>query len=91
MVSEDVRELIGRKRTVEILELLNSRGTLNYSEIESSVNSSSDTISDALSLLSQHDLVKRTERGPHDVRYELTNSGKELVAKVSEIEDLLEE
>jgi len=89
MVSEDVRELIGRKRTMEVLELLISRGGMNYSEIEGRVNSSSDTISEALKLLCQYELAERTEESPRNVRYRPTETGREFVKAVESIEDVI--
>jgi len=89
MVSEDVRELIGRKRTMEVLELLISRGGMNYSEIEGQVNSSSDTISEALKLLCQYELAERTEESPRNVRYRPTETGREFVKAVESIEDVI--
>jgi len=89
MVSEDVRDLIGRKRTMEVLELLVSSGEMNYSEIENIVNSSSDTISETLKLLCQYNLVERIEQSPRNVRYRPTETGREFIEAVESIEDVL--
>ncbi len=91
MVSEDVRELIGRKRTMEVLELLISGGEMNYSEIEGQVNSSSDTVSEALKLLCQYNLTKRVEQSPRNVRYRPTETGREFAEAVNSIENILED
>jgi len=91
MVSEDVRELIGRKRTMEVLELLISGGEMNYSEIEDQVNSSSDTVSEALKLLCQYNLTKRVEQSPRNVRYRPTETGREFAEAVNSIENILED
>jgi len=89
MVSEDVRDLIGRKRTMEVLELLVSSGGMNYSEIEDAVNSSSDTISEALKLLCQYGLVERIEQSSRNVRYRPTATGREFTEAVESIENIL--
>lgn len=91
MVSEDVRELIGRKRTIEILELLIASDNLNYSEIENEVASSSDTITDALELLCEHELAERVEQGPKNVKYNATETGREFHRAIEAIEDVLRE
>ena len=91
MVSEDVRELIGRKRTVEILELLIASDSLNYSEIEDEIASSSDTITDTLELLCEHELAERVEKGPKNVKYNATESGREFIRAIEAIEDILRE
>ncbi len=91
MVSEEVREVIGRKRTMEILELLVSGGKMNYSEIEKTVNSSSDTISEALKLLCEHGLIRRVEQSPRNVQYEPTERGREFLTVVESIDKILNE
>ena len=91
MVSDDVRELIGRKRTIEILELLIASDKLNYSEIENEVASSSDTITDALELLCEHELVKRVEEGPKNVKYSATETGEKFFRATKAIEEVLRE
>jgi DNA-binding HxlR family transcriptional regulator len=91
MVSDDVRELIGRKRTIEILELLIASDRLNYSEIESEIASSSDTITDALDLLCEHELVERVEEGPKNVKYNATETGQDFHRAIEAIEDMLSE
>ena len=90
MVSEDVRKLIGRKRTMEVLELLISSKSLHYSEIENSVDTSSDMITDALDLLCKHELVERIEENPRKVRYEPTETGRDFIQAVEKIEDIVQ-
>lgn len=90
MVSEDVRKLIGRKRTMEVLELLISSKSLHYFEIENSVDTSSDMITDALDLLCKHELVERIEENPRKVRYEPTETGRDFIQAVEKIEEILE-
>ena len=90
MVSDTVRNLIGRKRTIEILEHLISSESLHYSEIENSVDTSSDMITDALELLCKHELVERIEENPRNVRYEPTETGREFIQAVEKIEDIVQ-
>ena len=90
MVSEDVRKIIGRKRTMEVLELLISSKSLHYSEIENSVDTSSDMITDALDLLCKNELVERIEENPRKVRYEPTETGRDFIQAVEKIEEILE-
>ncbi len=89
MVSENVRELIGRKRTMQVLELLVSDGIMNYSEIEREVNSSSDTISEALKLLCEYGLAERVEQSSRNVQYRPTETGRKFVTAVESIETIL--
>lgn len=91
MVSDDVRELIGRRRTIEILELLIASDSLNYSEIESEISSSSDTITDALELLCKHGLAERIEKGPKNVKYSATATGREFNQAIEAVEGVLRE
>ncbi|MFQ3476674.1 helix-turn-helix transcriptional regulator [Halonotius sp. F2-221B] len=90
MVSDAVRDLIGRKRTIEILELLISSESLHYSEIENSVDTSSDMITDTLDLLCKHELVERIEENPRRVKYKPTETGRDFIQAVEKIEEILE-
>jgi DNA-binding HxlR family transcriptional regulator len=50
MGSDGVREILGRKRTLEILDYLSGGTVRNYSEIEEELETSTDTISESLYL-----------------------------------------
>ena len=89
MVSDDVRDLVGRKRTIEILTLLVTSGGLRYSEVEDKVDTSSDMVIDVLELLCEHELVERIEENPKYVEYKATETGREFVDAVKEIEAIL--
>ncbi|MFC6975874.1 winged helix-turn-helix transcriptional regulator [Halomicroarcula sp. GCM10025709] len=89
MASDDVRRLFGRKRTIEVLQLLSDQGRLNYSEIETSIESSSDTISQSLALLGEYSLVERHERSSRDVQYKITQKGTDLLEALERIESVL--
>lgn len=86
---ENVREILRRKRTLEILELLSDVGERNFTQIESEIESSSETISSSLSLLEENGLVERREVSRKDVRYEITDSGAEFLDQVRAIQSLL--
>lgn len=91
MTSEHVREVLGRKRTVEILEYLSTGEFRNYTEIETEIDSSSDTISNSLALLGDYGLVTRREESKRDVRYEITERGDEFLETVQVLDELLRE
>jgi len=84
-----VRDLVGRKRTIEILTLLVTSGGLRYSEVENKVDTSSDVVIDVLELLCEHELVERIEENPKYVEYKATETGREFVDAVKEIEAIL--
>lgn len=88
---KEVRAVLKRKRTVELLEYLSKNGIQNYTDIEDAFDASSDTVSDTLTLLVEYNLVTRSEKTKKDVRYELTNKGSEFLELVREISDLLTE
>jgi DNA-binding HxlR family transcriptional regulator len=85
-----LREVIGKKRTIEILELLETEEVLNYTEIENCVSTSSDVVSDRLQQLVEYGLLHRDEQSAKDVRYEITSAGNEFLDRLREAELLLE-
>jgi DNA-binding HxlR family transcriptional regulator len=91
MTYESVRTLLAPKRTVEVLALLGENEILNYSDIESQIESSSDVISDRLAHLNEAGLVERTEYSKRDVRYTITENGRGFLVKLNELEDLLDQ
>lgn len=88
---EDLRRVIGPKRTLEILRLLSQEGTLNYSDIELKVETSSDVISTGLNTLVTYGLVERTEESQRNVRYTVTDRGNDLLEKIDEIDTFLDQ
>jgi DNA-binding HxlR family transcriptional regulator len=88
---EDLRRVIGPKRTLEILRLLSQEGTLNYSDIESKVETSSDVISTGLNTLVTYGLVERTEESQRNVRYTVTDRGHHFLEKIDEIDTFLDQ
>lgn len=87
---EDLRRVIGPKRTLEILRLLSQEGILNYSDIESKVETSSDVISTGLNTLVTYGLVERTEESKRNVRYTVTDRGNDFLDKIDEIDAFLD-
>lgn len=90
MVSDDVRAVVGRKRTLEILRRIHEDGPLNFSTIESEIDTSSDVISDSLSILVENGLVHRDEQSTKNIQYRISKKGEKCLDLVNKIEDLLE-
>ena len=88
---EDLSRVIGPKRTLEILRLLSQEGTLNYSDIEPKVETSSDVISTGLNTLVTYGLVERTEESQRNVRYTVTDRGNDFLEKIDEIDTFLDQ
>jgi len=81
--------VVGRERSLDILDLLAQEGTLNYSEIEAGVETSSEVIDRYLKLQTGYGLIDRDERSSRDVRYSITGRGEGVLERVAEIERLL--
>lgn len=88
---EDVRRVVGPKRTLEILSLLSRQGTLNYTDIEQEIDTSSDVVSSSLDTLVEYGLAKRMRESQRDVRYAITEKGRTFLQNVNEIDVLLAE
>lgn len=86
---EDVRRVIGPKRTLEILRLLSQQGTLNYTDIESQINTSSDVVSSSLDTLIEYGLTRRRKESQRDVRYTITEKGIAFLQNVNDLDSLL--
>jgi DNA-binding HxlR family transcriptional regulator len=81
-------ELIGRRWTGAILEILIQGGSLRFSTIAAAVPDLSDRmLSDRLKELESHALVERTvfPGPPVRVQYALTPKGQELAPALSEL------
>jgi DNA-binding HxlR family transcriptional regulator len=91
MGSDGVREILGRKRTLEILDYLSGGTVRNYSEIEEELETSTDTISESLSILRNHGLVRRNEVSKKDVRYQITQKGERFLEMTRTLEAILSE
>lgn len=88
---KSVRAVIGPKWSLEILDLLADAGTLNYTEIEDELSTSTDVVWKRLELLDRYGLVERSEHGSRDVRYSITDDGRAVLRLVIEIETRLGE
>jgi DNA-binding HxlR family transcriptional regulator len=89
MGHDRVADLIGKKRTLEILELVASESPLNYSEIEANVATSSDIVTDRLELLVDYGLIDREERSARDVRYTISEKGEEFLDHLDDLDSFL--
>lgn len=91
MGHEELRELIGKQRTLEILELLEANGTLNYTDVERQIPTSSDVVSDRLATLVEYGLLTRDERSAKDIRYSITEKGKAILEQIRTLDSILDE
>lgn len=87
----NVRRVFGPKWTLEILALLENEGTLNYSDVESRIETSSDVVTERLQTLREYTLIERVERSSRDVRYSITDNGRRVLECVYEINTILTE
>lgn len=83
-------EPLCRKWAIEILERLSAKVTLNYTDIESDFNTSSDIISGRLRELEDAGLVERQERNSIDVRYTITEDGQKVLSLIREINQIID-
>ena len=90
MGHEELRELIGKQRTLEILELLEANGTLNYTDVERQIPTSSDVVADRLATLVESGLLTRDERSAKDIRYSITEKGKAILEQIRTLESILD-
>lgn len=88
---EEVTELFGRKRALEILEFLENHGESNFKNVDDGIRASSDTISNTLKLLEDKGLVTRNQYNVNDVRYKITQKGRDSLDIISGLLDLFEE
>lgn len=83
---EPVREVVGPKWSLEILRLLSDGSEwMNYMDIESEFQTSSDVVSDCLSRLVEYDLVEKDRRSQRDVRYSINQKGEDVLRHADEI------
>jgi len=90
MGHEELRELVGKQRTLEILELLEANGTLNYTDVERQIPTSSDVVADRLATLVEYGLLTRDERSAKDIRYSITEKGKAILEQIRTLESILD-
>lgn len=82
---DEVTRLFRRKRSIEILQVLTSETELNFTEIVEEVPSSTDTVSQTLTLLNELGLVERDQHHTNDVRYRITPRGRTVLDNIEEI------
>ena len=90
MEFERVTELFKRKRAIEILQLLEKKGELNFKKVDEAIDSSSDTVSGTLKILAEYGLVERTQHNVNDVRYRLTENGRNALDRIRELRNSIE-
>lgn len=87
---EPVRDVVGPKWSLEILHLLNEGPEwINYMEIESEVQTSSDVVSDRLSLLNEYNLIEKQRKSQRDVRYSINQRGEKVLEQADEIHSIV--
>lgn len=86
MTFERVRGLIAPRRTLEILQVLTDNGPLRFGELEDSVETSSDTLSQSLTMLVEYGLVNREEKNRRNVSYRVTEFGADILSRVRQLE-----
>jgi DNA-binding HxlR family transcriptional regulator len=91
MGSDTLREILGRKRTLEILKFLSEYEVQNYSDIEEAIDTSTDTLSQSLKLLEESELIDRNEESKKNVQYRVTDKGVEFLEAINQVEEILEE
>lgn len=90
-MSDDIRDVLCPKWSLDILRLLSEDSPRNYSRIEAEFDTSSDVIVERLQSLVDAGLLDRDERSAKDVRYSVTAKGKELVQHLADIDALFHE
>lgn len=88
---ESVRRIIAPKWSLEILDLLDENGRLNFSEIEAEIDTSPDVVTERLQVLAEEDLIERAEKSHRDVSYAIRNDGRMVLEHVVAVESLLSE
>jgi DNA-binding HxlR family transcriptional regulator len=89
MTFEAVPEVLGKKRTLEVLCAVEEWGPARYSTIDEAVGTSSDVITDRLQILVGYGLLTRREKNERNVTYELTTRGDAVIEYLREVEVLL--
>jgi DNA-binding HxlR family transcriptional regulator len=90
-MTDDFRDVLCPKWSLDILRLLVEDSPQNYSRIEAELDTSSDVVVERLQLLADAGLLERNERSTKDVRYSISTRGEELLTLLEEIDALLYE
>lgn len=86
---DHLREVLTKKRTLEILSLISDEQEVNYTSIEDSVPSSSSVVTDRLKLLIEYGCIDRVENSPKDVQYCVTTRGETFLSRCEELDQFL--
>lgn len=89
MTFETVADVLGKKRTLEVLCTVEEKRPARYSAIDEAVETSSDIVTNRLGLLVQYGVLARREKNKRNVTYDLTTRGEALLDYLREIEVLL--
>lgn len=84
-----IRKIFRKKWAVEILDLLEKEGELNFGTIREKLNISPTTMTSTKNRLVEHGLVERVEVMRNDIRYKITRKGSQLLEKLKKAEEIL--
>lgn len=85
-----VRDVLGPKWALEILQQLDEQGPQRYTEIEGILDTSSDVVSKRLKGLDAYDLIEREEMSRRNVSYSITPLGRDVIGAADELRRLLD-
>lgn len=83
---EGVREVVCSKWAMEILTVLDEDGSQNFTDLESMLDASTDTLTNRLRLLVSTGFVERHESSPKDVSYTITDQGEAFIDDLQALE-----
>jgi len=83
---EGVRKVVCSKWALEILAVLAEDGPQNFTDLESALSASSDTLTKRLELLVSTEFVERQESSPKDVVYAITDQGEVFIYDLQDLE-----
>lgn len=86
-----VQAVVGAKRTLDVLQVLSDGDQYRFSEIESEIDISSDTLNRSLERLVEYRLVERKQIHERNVQYRVTDFGLRLLAVAERLESKLEQ
>ena len=76
---DELLEVLTKSKSLHILlELYESNGSMSFTKLKSSVDSSGTTVSRRLNELEEYGLVKRTVSGSKSISYKLTEKSESL-------------
>ncbi|GAB3680430.1 hypothetical protein GCM10028857_03140 [Salinarchaeum chitinilyticum] len=87
---EGVREVICSKWALEILAVLADGGPQNFTDLESTLDASSDTLTKRLRFLESTGFVERQEFSSKNVAYTITDEGQAFITDLQKLESTYE-